>query len=171
MEDHASLLEDWPAWLAEITPTVFARTPIAPFIVNAITDEGLTLDIAVWAGAVPEWPQPKEPTYTVGMLAKPFTDLGDALEYAVAEMMRGMAGPFISLVQREEHMRHLAGVPHLLGLLTTVFLAETGATTTGQALEPHLHRRTARRGRRSATGWPRREMRSSRSGSGSPSCS
>ena len=61
-EGHASLLEDWPAWLAEITPTVFARTPIAPFIVNSITDEGLTLDVAVWAGAVPARPQPKEPT-------------------------------------------------------------------------------------------------------------
>ena len=131
-EDHASLLEDWPAWLAEITPTAFARTPIAPFIVNAITDEGLTLDLAVYAGAVPEWPRPKEPTYTVGMLAKPFTDLGDALEYAVAEQLRGMAGPFISLVQREEHLRHLAGVPHLLGLLTTVFLAETGARPPGK---------------------------------------
>ena len=47
-------------------------------------------------------------------------------------MMRGMAGPFISLVQREEHMRHLAGVPHLLGLLTTVFLAETGARPPGK---------------------------------------
>ena len=43
-----------------------------------------------------------------------------------------MAGPFISLVQREEHLRHLAGVPHLLGLLTTVFLAETGAPPPGK---------------------------------------
>ena len=66
--------------------------------------------------------------YTVGQLSgKRFTDVGEALEYAVAEQLRGMAGPFVSLIQREEHVRHLAGVPHLLGLLTTVFLAETGA--------------------------------------------
>ena len=43
-----------------------------------------------------------------------------------------MAGPFISLVKRDEHMRHLTGVPHLLGLLTTVFLAETGAPPPGK---------------------------------------
>jgi hypothetical protein len=29
-------------------------------------------------------------------------------------------------------MRHLAGMPHLLGLLTTVFLAETGAAPPGK---------------------------------------
>jgi hypothetical protein len=57
-----------------------------------------------------------------------FEDVGDALEYAVEEQLRGMAGPFISLVSREEHLRHLTGVPHLLGLLTTVFLAETDST-------------------------------------------
>jgi hypothetical protein len=56
-----------------------------------------------------------------------FDDLGDALEYAVEEQLRGLAGPFISLIQRDEHMRHLTGVPHMLGLLTTVFLAETGS--------------------------------------------
>ena len=43
-----------------------------------------------------------------------------------------MSGPFISLLQREEHLRHLTGVPHLLGLLTTVFLAETGAAPPGK---------------------------------------
>src|SRR5438105_694297 len=45
-EHFDALQADWPIWLAEITPTVFARTPIAPFIINAITDEGLTLDLA-----------------------------------------------------------------------------------------------------------------------------
>ena len=28
-EDHEAFLRDWPSWLASITPTVFARTPIA----------------------------------------------------------------------------------------------------------------------------------------------
>ena len=60
------------------------------------------------------------------MMSSPFADLADALEYAVLEQLRGLTGPFISLLQRDEHLRHLTGVPHLLGLLTTVFLAETG---------------------------------------------
>jgi len=130
-EHHDAFLADWQTWLTAITPTVFARTPIAPFIINSITADGLTLDIAVWAGEVPQWPPTTQ--YTVGMLAnRRFEDVGEALEYAVAEQLRGMAGPFISLVQREEHLRHLAGVPHLLGLLTTVFLAETGAPPPGK---------------------------------------
>lgn len=131
-EHHDAFLADWPRWLGRITPTVFARTPIAPFIVNAVTDEGLTLDLAIWAGAAPAWPEvPVQ--YSVGLLSsKRFDEIGDALDYAVAEQLRGLAGPFISLVQRDEHLRHLAGVPHLLGLLTTVFLAETGAVPPGK---------------------------------------
>jgi hypothetical protein len=50
----------------------------------------------------------------------------------VAEQLRGLAGPFVSLLGRGEHVRHLTGVPHLLGLLTTVFLAETGAPPPGK---------------------------------------
>jgi predicted nucleotidyltransferase len=125
-EHHDAFLADRDAWLAAITPTVFARTPIAPFVINTITDEGLTFDISVWADAAPEWPTPPV-RYTVGLLSStPFDDLADALEYAVVEQLRGMTGPFISMLHREEHLRHLTGVPHLLGLLTTVFLAETG---------------------------------------------
>ena len=128
---HAALLAEWPAWLADITPTVFARTPIAPFVINTVTDEGLTLDLAVFAGERPNFDPP--PGYTVGMLSgRRFEHVGDALEYAVAEQLRGLAGPFISLVQREEHMRHLTGIPHLIGLLNTVFLAETGAPPPGK---------------------------------------
>lgn len=123
------LLADWPTWLAEITPTVFARTPIAPFIVNAVTDEGLTLDIVISMGGT--FPRPAG--YTVGMIGSArFDDVTDALEYAVAEELRGLAGPFVSLVRRGEHMRYLAAVPHVLGLLTTVFLAETGAPPPGK---------------------------------------
>lgn len=128
---HDEFLADWPAWLEKITPTVFARTPIAPFVINAVTDEGLTLDLAIYPGEVPEWPAPRK-GWTVGQLSPVRMPLGDALEYAVAEQLRGMAGPFISLVKRDEHLRHLAGVSHLLGLLTTVFLAETGREMPGK---------------------------------------
>jgi hypothetical protein len=61
-----------------------------------------------------------------------FDDLGEALEYAVEEIMRGTAGPFITLTAREEHMRHLSGVPHILGLLTTVLVAENGGPPPGK---------------------------------------
>ena len=130
-EHYDAFLADWPAWLAAITPTVFARTPIAPFVINAVTDEGLTLDLVVYKGEPFTFPPASE--YPVGMLSGVrFANVADALEYAVAEQLRGMAGPLISLVQREEHMKHLAGVAHLLGLLTTVFLAELGAPPPGK---------------------------------------
>jgi hypothetical protein len=48
---HAALLEEWPAWISAITPTVFARAPIAPFIINTVTDAGLTFDVAVYPGS------------------------------------------------------------------------------------------------------------------------
>ena len=128
---HEDLLQDWPAWLARITPTVFARTPLAPFIINVVTADGLTLDLAVFSDQPPPMPPPTR--YVVGLLThNPFDDIGAALDYAVAEQLRGLAGPFISLVQRDEHLRHLTGVPHILGLLTTVFLAETGAPPPGK---------------------------------------
>ncbi len=116
---------------AAITPTVFARTPIAPFIINTVTSDGLTFDLVVYKGEIIEFPPPRG--YAVGMLSTArFDDVADALEYAVAEQLRGLAGPFISLVQRNEHARHLSGVPHLLGLLTTVFLAELGSPPPGK---------------------------------------
>jgi hypothetical protein len=121
---------DWPSWLAEITPTVFARTPIAPFIINAVTDEGLTLDLALYPGEIWVFPSPR---YTAGMLGgQQFDEPGAALEHAVAEQLRGMAGPFISLLKRDEHVRHLTGVAHLLTLLNAVFLAETGHPPLGK---------------------------------------
>jgi len=135
-EQHEGFVADWPGWLHQISPTVFARTPIAPFIVNAVTGEGLTLDISIWPGEAPTWPS-APPHYTVGMVASTrFDSLAEALDYAVAEQLRGLAGPFISLLQREEHLKHLTGVPHLVGLLTTVFLAETGATPPGKHWNP-----------------------------------
>jgi hypothetical protein len=128
---YDEFLADWPTWLASITPTVFARTPIAPFIINAVTADGLTLDIVVHKGQAFTFPRTTE--YTVGQLSSArFKEVADALEYAVAEQLRSLTGPFITLVQREEHLRHLSGVPHLLGLLTTVFLAESGAPPPGK---------------------------------------
>ena len=127
---YDDFLADWPAWLERITPTVFARTPIAPFIVNAVTADGLTVDIVVFKGEALSFPPATD--YVVGMLPARFADVADALDYAVAEQLRGLAGPFVSLVLRGEHLRQLAGVPHLLGLLTTVFLAELGAPPPGK---------------------------------------
>jgi hypothetical protein len=124
-DTYDAFLRDRAMWLGEITPTVFARTPIAPFILNTITDDGLTFDLAIYAGRGPG-PFSPPSTYSVGLLSgRRFDDVGDALEYAVAEQLRGLAGPFISLLQRDEHLFHLTGVPHILGSLTTVFLAET----------------------------------------------
>lgn len=145
---HADRYDDflagWPQWLAEITPTVFARTPLAPFVINAVTDDGLTLDLSVFPGEVIDFP-PAE-GYAVGMLSGTrFADLDGALEYAVAEQLRGMTGPFISLVQRGEHLRHLTGVPHLLGPAHHRLPRRARRPASGQALEPHLHRRAARR--------------------------
>ena len=124
-EHHDDFIREWPLWVRRITPTVFARTPIAPFIVNTITDDGLTVDFVIWSGQAPAF-RPAT-GYAVGMISSTrFDDIRDALEYAVAEQLRGLAGPFISLIRRGEHLKHLTGIPHVLGLLTTVFLAETG---------------------------------------------
>ena len=63
-EHHAALVDDWSTWLAAITPTVFARTPIAPFIINSVTDEGLTFDVGgVSRGNDRTSPKPDAPTY------------------------------------------------------------------------------------------------------------
>jgi hypothetical protein len=128
---YDDVLRDWPNWLSAITPTVFARTPIAPFIINAVTNEGLTLDILVCKGEPFRFPRASD--YAVGLLANVrFASVVDALEYAVAEQLRGLAGPFVSLVQRDENFRSLTGVGHLVGLLSTVFLAELGAPPPGK---------------------------------------
>jgi len=123
-ERYDDFISDWPTWVGQVTPTVFARTPIAPFIVNTITEDGLTVDFVVWSGDVPVFQPPAG--FAVGMSSSRFDNIVDALDYAVAEQLRGLAGPFINLLQRGEHLRHLTGVPHVLGLLTTVFLAESG---------------------------------------------
>jgi hypothetical protein len=111
---HEEFLADWPQWLARITPTVFARTPLAPFIINTVTDEGLPLDLAVYAEQPPPPYVPQTGEHVVGMLSgRRFTNIADALDYAVAEQLRGLAGPFLSLLQRDEHVRHITGLPPL----------------------------------------------------------
>jgi hypothetical protein len=127
---HDEFISDWPSWLGRITPTVFARTPIARYIINTITSEGLTLDFVIRSGEIPAFRPPAG--YPVGFASTRFSSIRDALDYAVAEQLRGLAGPFISLIQRGEHLKHLTGVPHVLGLLTTVFLAETGEPPPGK---------------------------------------
>lgn len=119
---YEDVLAGWPDWLPEITPTVFARHLVASFILNTVTTDGLTFDLAVYREVVPE-PFVAQ-GYRVGMIGPGFATVDLALEAAVLEQVRGLGGPFITLLQREEHMFHLAGVPHILGLLTTVFLAE-----------------------------------------------
>jgi hypothetical protein len=88
-EGFESFLSDWKIWVRSITPTVFARRPIAPFIINTLTTEGLTLDLAVYSGEAP--PEYIGPTrYAVGLLtSRQFGDLGDAIEYAVEEQCGG----------------------------------------------------------------------------------
>jgi len=128
-DDHDAVVAEWPEWLAKITPTLFAQTPIAPFIVNSVTDDGLTLDIAVVKVGWP--PYIVFPGFQVGMLSgKRYPDHASAVEYAVLETLRGLAGPFITFTQRGEHVGHMTGCAHILGLLTTVMLAETGSPPT-----------------------------------------
>jgi hypothetical protein len=124
VDDHAAVVAEWPTWVAAITPAVFARTPILPFIVNTVTADGLTLDFAILREDTPPFVQPTG--FAVGLLSgQRYADHGGAVEYAVAEMLRGTAGPFVSFLERGEHVRHIAGCGHILGLLTTVMLAET----------------------------------------------
>jgi hypothetical protein len=148
-DGHEGFLAEWRDWLGRITPTVFARRPIAPFIINTLTPDGLTFDIAVYARRAPDYLPSRR--YVVGMLSgRPFDTVGDALGYAVEEQLRGMAGPFISLVQRDEHLRHLTGASHLIGLLTVVFLAETGAAPPAK----HWNRTFTEEQRAAAAGIP-----------------
>src|SRR4051794_29990742 len=83
VDGYDDLIATWQHWLAAITPTVFARRPIAPAIINAVTPEGLTLDLVVYKGEVLQLAPATE--YTVGMLSSArFADVRDALDYAVA---------------------------------------------------------------------------------------
>jgi len=126
VEDEAlpSFLDDWETWLAEITPTVFARRPIAPSIINSLTTDGLTLDIAVYPISTSA-PPPPVAGFTVGLLARQsLPDHREAVAYAVEELLRGLAGPFIGYLKRNAHVLHLAGMAHVTSLLIKILLAE-----------------------------------------------
>ena len=129
-----AFVADWRDWLLEITPTVLADRPIAPFIVNSITDDGLTFDVSVWRESMPEWTPP--PGFTVGLLSgRRYTSYDDAVAYAVEERLRGLAGPLIKILQRGDFELQLASLGHTMALLTTVMLAETG-TVVSDARHP-----------------------------------
>jgi predicted nucleotidyltransferase len=119
-------LDDWREWMDKITPTVLLDRPIAPFIVNAVTDEGLTFDVSVWTESAPEWTPP--PGFTVGFVSgRRFDNHADAVAYAVEERLRGLAGPGIRLAKRGDFVLHLATLGHTIGLLMEVLLAEIDA--------------------------------------------
>ena len=132
-EHHDAFLADRDTWLAAITPTVFARTPIAPFIVN--TRDGGGPD-ARHRGVVraPRRSGRRRPCGTPSACCPPPSSRTSAPPSSTRWPSSSAAwpGPFITFLQREEHLRHLTGVPHLLGLLTTVFLAETGEMPPGK---------------------------------------
>ncbi len=116
-------LAEWRDWMSRITPTVLLDRPLAPFIINAVTADGLTFDVSVWAESSPDWTPP--PGFAVGMMSgRRFTDYRPAVEYAVRERLRCLAGPGIRFLKRGDHLGHLGGLGHTLGLLTTVLLAE-----------------------------------------------
>ncbi|HVT78806.1 MAG TPA: nucleotidyltransferase domain-containing protein [Acidimicrobiales bacterium] len=122
--DVGAFLDEWEQWLAKITPTVLADRTIAPFIINTVTDDGLTFDLSVWAESAPEWTPP--PGFTVGFMSgRRFDSYGPALAYAVQERLRGLAGPGIRLLKRGDFVWGMTGLGHTLGLLMTVLLAET----------------------------------------------
>ncbi len=119
-----SFTDDWETWMAAITPTVLLARPIAPFIINSVTDDGLTFDVSVWAQSAPDWVTPAG--FGVGMMSgRRFTDYGPALEYAVQERFRCLAGPGVRFLKRGDHLAHMGGLGHTIGLLTAVLLAET----------------------------------------------
>lgn len=129
--DVGAVCDDWEVWLGAITPTVFAARPLAPFIINSVTGDGLTFDVSVWAESAPEWNPP--PGFTVGMMSgQRFTDYPAAVDYAVTERLRGLAGPLIRFLRRGDHVAHFIGLGHSLSLLITVLLAETETPITSR---------------------------------------
>jgi hypothetical protein len=116
-------LDEWESWMDKITPTVLLDRPLFPFVINSVTDEGLTFDVSVWAESAPEWTPP--PGFAVGMMSgRRFTEFAPAVAYAVQERLRCLAGPGIRFTKRGDHVSHMSGIGHTIGLLTTVLLAE-----------------------------------------------
>ena len=152
-EQHDAFLADRDAWLSAITPTVFARTPIAPFIINTITDEGLTFDISVWADAAAGAGRHRRCATPSGCWrARQFADIG-----AAARLRGGRAAPrHERTVHQPAPARGAPPSPH--GRPAPARPAHDGVPrrdgcrTAGEALERHLHRGATRGGRRLAAG-------------------
>ncbi len=129
--DLASVVGESASFIDAISPTVLADSPLAPFIVNAVTTDGLTLDVSFWADNAPEWPLPTG--LQVGFLSgRRYDNYPDAVTYAVNESLRGLAGPLIKFLQRGQHITHFMGLGHTLSLLITVLLAEADAPIDGR---------------------------------------
>lgn len=129
--DLAAVVGESASFIDAIAPTVFADRPLAPFIVNAVTADGLTLDVSFWAEHAPEWPLPTG--LQVGFLsARRYDSYPDAVAYAVREQLRGLSGPLIKFLQRGQHIAHFMGLGHTLSLLITVLLAESDAPVDGR---------------------------------------
>jgi len=134
---HGAVVDEWETWLAAITPTVLADRPIAPFVVNAVTANGLTFDISVWGESLTDFPMPTG--LGVGFLSgKRFDNYPDAVWYAVHEQLRGASAAFIKFVKRGQHIAHLMGIGHTLSLLQCVLLAEADAPIDGRRPAEHL---------------------------------
>ena len=170
-EDHASLLEDWPVWLAEITPTVFRAHPDRA--VHRQRDHGRGAHarpgrvrrsrtrVAAAEGADVHRRHVGETVHGPRRRARVRGRRTTTRHGRPLHQPRAARGTHASPRRRPAPPR----TPH------DGLPRRDGRTTAGQALEPHLHRGTARRGRRPATRGRGRETRSSRSGSGSPNCS
>jgi predicted nucleotidyltransferase len=125
-EDHKAVVEEWESFLDAITPTVFKARPIAPFVINTVTADGLTFDVSFWPESMPEFPLPTG--LGVGLLSgQRFHDYPSAVTYAVQESLRGMSGPLPKFLHRGEHVAHFSGLGHSLSLLQAVLLAEQDA--------------------------------------------
>jgi len=119
------------SFVEAITPTVLADSPLAPFIVNAVTADGLTLDVSFWADTAPAWPMPTG--LQVGLLSgRRYDNYPDAVWYAVHESLRGLAGPLIKFLKRGHHIAHFMGLGHSLSLLIAILLAEADAPIDGR---------------------------------------
>lgn len=130
-EDHQAVVDNWREWLDAITPTVFADTPIAPFVVNSVTTDGLTFDLSIWPESLPDFPPPTG--LQVGFLSgRRYDNYPDAVAYAVSESLRGMAGPLIKFLKRGQHIAHFMGTGHSISLLLAVLLAEQDAPIDGR---------------------------------------
>ena len=171
-EHHDAFLADRDTWLAAITPTVFAATPDRAVRHQHRHRRGAHLRHRR-CGPARRPSGRRRPCATPSACCRhaSSTSIGAALEYAVAEQLRGMAGPFISLSSARSTSATSPACPHLLGLLTTVFLAETGAVPPGKHWNGAYTEEQRAAGRGAPAGRAPPARASSPSASGSPSSS